>query len=233
MNDYMEVKSGQQWLTHLSDIFFSENADFAYSSRLRDLVDELAEREITCFAACFCDQPDQLSQWRGYGSGGPGISIGFNAGILEKNTNLSLNTVRYDQDETIRSLEDCLKRAKARLSSNPNSAGVKSILEEAEDNIVSCIITSKNTTFIEERECRLIAKVASTGVPNVIYRTKGALLIPYLEIDLSADWQKLIPEVWIGPVNYREDTWKSVREFLDYNKLKSTELKNSASPYRA
>ena len=36
------------------------------------------------FIGCFSDNPDQLSQWRGYGDDGQGVSIGFNRKYLEK-----------------------------------------------------------------------------------------------------------------------------------------------------
>jgi hypothetical protein len=39
---------------------------------------------LRCFAACFCDNGDLLSQWRGYarGAGGGGYAIGFNREAL-------------------------------------------------------------------------------------------------------------------------------------------------------
>ena len=232
LNDYMEVKSGQQWLNTLSEIFFSDNGNFPHNEKVKNLIDELSDREITCFATCFCDKPDQLSQWRGYSGMGPGISLGFKSDVLEKSTPLSLMSVYYDQDDTIRALENTLKRAKAKLSSAPTEKEIDNILSETEEAIVSRIVTSKSHSFVEERECRLIARVTDSGIPNVKYRTKGALLVPFVEVDLASNWPKIINEVWIGPVTYREDTWKSVREFMDYNGLRNVKLMSSASPYR-
>jgi hypothetical protein len=38
--------------------------------------------KVNIFVACFCEQSDLLSQWRGYSHGSYGYSVGFNAGKL-------------------------------------------------------------------------------------------------------------------------------------------------------
>ena len=44
------------------------------------------------YVCCFSEEKDLLSQWRGYGSDGNGIAIGFNAQLLRK---LDINGSRY------------------------------------------------------------------------------------------------------------------------------------------
>lgn len=48
--------------------------------------DRLWQWRWRCFAACFCEEGDLLSQWRGYAGGVGGFAIGFNSEALMANS---------------------------------------------------------------------------------------------------------------------------------------------------
>jgi Protein of unknown function (DUF2971) len=52
------------------------------------------------YIACFCREPDLLSQWRGYGAVGGGYAVGFNsADLATRSTDMLLRKVLYDPTE--------------------------------------------------------------------------------------------------------------------------------------
>lgn len=52
------------------------------------------------YIACFCREPDLLSQWRGYGAVGGGYAVGFNsADLATRSTDMLLRKVLYEPSE--------------------------------------------------------------------------------------------------------------------------------------
>ena len=52
------------------------------------------------YIACFCREPDLLSQWRGYGAVGGGYAVGFNsADLATRSPDVLLRKVLYDPSE--------------------------------------------------------------------------------------------------------------------------------------
>ena len=233
LNDYMEVENGKRWLHHLIEIFHDEFSEFKGSDEVISTLAQFLEEETTCFAACFCSGPDLLSQWRGYGEGRPGLSIGFDAGALATCTNLKLVKINYDEDAAVGAVGDAVKRAVAKIKAGAEPNKRAPILAELVEALFFASVTSKNRSFEEEREYRLIAEVSEASKRNVLYRVKGPLLIPYIKLDLTPGWPAIIREVWIGPSAYGRTTWESVREFIDYHGLRGVTLHRSSSPYRA
>ena len=87
-----EVKSFISALRN-ADAFPEEVEQFAtlisegMAKKADEMVSELfLEQEFfgKVFVGCFSDNADQLSQWRGYGDDGRGVSIGFNRTLLER-----------------------------------------------------------------------------------------------------------------------------------------------------
>lgn len=65
--------------------------------------------EINLFAACFCENGDLLSQWRGYAGGGQGYAIGFNSDTLQRATEFKLGKCIYDPDLQHRIVEQAIQ----------------------------------------------------------------------------------------------------------------------------
>jgi len=54
------------------------------------------------YIACFCREPDLLSQWRGYGAVGGGYAVGFtSANLATRSTDILLRRVIYDSTEQL------------------------------------------------------------------------------------------------------------------------------------
>jgi hypothetical protein len=102
------VKSGTLWATNIS--YMNDATEFHQPrNMLRDCVSEELERQaktagapvdrlellrgklnkvkdtLIC-VACFCEDGDLLSQWRGYSGRGYGYSLGFNYALLKEKT---------------------------------------------------------------------------------------------------------------------------------------------------
>jgi hypothetical protein len=91
------VSSGALWATDLG--FMNDSTEFIYGrsmilsqapematkaqsemgKRLLNAVDDIVYKPGGFYAACFCENGDLLSQWRGYAGGVGGYSIGFTA----------------------------------------------------------------------------------------------------------------------------------------------------------
>jgi hypothetical protein len=101
------VQSGQLWASHAA--FLNDSTEISYVKRVLDRargeltgqydqplvgeflrqVDELFQRLVVSkydvYLVCFCENGDQLSQWRGYPSTGGGYAIGFHRAVIADN----------------------------------------------------------------------------------------------------------------------------------------------------
>jgi hypothetical protein len=234
LNDYMEVESGKQWIRQLVEIFNDEFPSFRYSQKVEDALNAFVDEETTAFITSFCLNPDLLSQWRGYGAASGGLAIGFDAELLQKATGLKIFPVCYKSDESIKVIHEAIRRAIGKLKSGTPSSRIETVLKDMIESLFVSIITSKNESFKEEAEFRLVAPVDLVKKKEgaVLYRIRGSLLVPYIALNLGDTWPHIIKAVWIGPTAHGGLTWKSVREFLYYNKLGAAELHSSTAPYR-
>lgn len=76
------------------------------------------------FIACFCEQGDLLSQWRGYGGGAPAFSLGLDLSSLATFGHLGPNTylrkvvyAKAEQEREVRAItQDWLAAAREMFS---------------------------------------------------------------------------------------------------------------------
>jgi hypothetical protein len=232
LNDYMEVENGKQWIRHLVEIFKDEFPPFEFSGRVEDALKEFVDEETTAFVTSLCLNPDLLSQWRGYGAASGGLAIGFDAGLLQKTTGLRLIPVVYKTEDSIKTVDEIIRRAIGKLKSGLSAPAMEGALEEMREGLFAYVISSKHESFSEEAEFRLVAPVALAKKWKVQYRTNGSILVPYFALNLAKAWPHIVKAIWIGPTAHGSLAWKSVREFLNYHKLGRAELKLSTAPYR-
>ena len=121
------------------------------------------------FIACFCEEDDLLSQWRGYRAGEAGYSLGLDlaSAALEMPPNTYLRRVIYDEDEQRRSVmkvvdawvttaESLLDEKKGR---RPEDLFPYPAIWALEESLAEHHLCFKHPTFAEEREWRLIKLV--------------------------------------------------------------------------
>src|SRR5262249_39228851 len=116
------VKSSALWATSIE--FLNDSSEFQYGKAVieaaiddrlksldRDVKSDFVKRDFLSlarrtfadkwqdfFVTCFCEEGNLLSQWRGYGKGGGGYSIGFERCLLGTRSpeGTSLRKVIYD-----------------------------------------------------------------------------------------------------------------------------------------
>lgn len=120
--------------------------------RLRKFISE--EGQDNMYICCFSQKKDLLSQWRGYGDDGKGVSIGFDLDkMINRNHRLEKQKVIYtdklDESEVIEILDDIsAMEIYSRYTTNKNKKFV--------DFCSRMMLRYKNSAFMEEDEVRLM-----------------------------------------------------------------------------
>ena len=164
-------------------------------SERRDYLKSLNEQIETptpedVYICCFCLDDDLLSQWRGYGANGTGVSLRFDPKKFDYLTGpgspagglMRLWKIFYDGNQQERIVLKAIDFAFQRQE--PIDVRVR----KAAEAIRFFIPTFKNENFQEERECRLIF-TPSVGRPvTPQFRVARAMLVPYLSVrELSGE----------------------------------------------
>jgi hypothetical protein len=154
------------------------------------------------YAACFCEEGDLLSQWRGYSGGVGGYSLGFKVRDLQRHRRESaperqfvLRPVVYDtaeQRELVRAFLLDIDGALAELLAGdlaPREQEVHAIAYATiQRQMLECMLTMKNPAFREEREWRLILYRSGWGrepEATVDYRPTRSFIVPYVALDIT------------------------------------------------
>jgi hypothetical protein len=193
-------------------------------------------RQSSAFVACFCEQNDLLSQWRGYGSD-HGYCIGFRRSALEQAAERFLNTdpvpcvrrVEYGPTPTQRALGAALDRVEADSDlAHPGSKGYA--LARFLTPLVAAI---KNPAFSEEREWRFICPFRGE-VPGeklrypIEFRPSGVAIVPYVAVGFEPH---AITSITVGPGSNSELRKIGVRTFLSELGIRA-DIVDSEVPYR-
>jgi hypothetical protein len=180
------------------------------------------------FVSCFTENPNQLSQWRGYG--GRGYSAGFTRESLDKlvvkdgrNTPAGEAIEVGYGDAAISNLyTEVSEYFDARLHA-PGGLG------DTIDFLPPKMAAVKDGSFSEEKEWRVRVS-RYLEAPRGIQFREGARLVPYLRLgfDLAA-----VAYVYIGPSADAHDV-RALRYFLAANKydLDNVWVEDSQVPYR-
>ncbi|MEG3620339.1 DUF2971 domain-containing protein [Magnetovibrio sp. PR-2] len=190
-NDYMEGK----WLLEhvLRDALLECGISSLDASEFLKKIYSIKER-YNAFAFCLSEEPDLLSQWRGYADDGHGVAIGFNKtfleGLLGGNGPNLLSQVMYTKNDQlnliggndeIMKIKDCLERGAllhghdlGGLLTGPPTKEEKEKREAAFNDMFTSVFRlaamsfqAKNPAFGEEKEWRLIQhnfKKSQTGL---------------------------------------------------------------------
>lgn len=131
------------------------------------------DRGIRPFIACFCEEADLLSQWRGYAPGQAGVSLGVNlsgqAVVGQLPPKVQLRRVIYDPEQqrlTVKAVvEAWVRTAEVLLSSQDGSINEPTDLfhysgiAALQESVAEHLLCFKHPAFSEEREWRLIRLV--------------------------------------------------------------------------
>jgi hypothetical protein len=190
------------------------------------------------YAFCLSEEPDLLSQWRGYTPKG-GYSIGFPIKLLQgvaSRDGLSLSPCIYDdaaQRSAIAATLGGLLDSYENWSIDAAEVSVRTrALLSASESLRSVL---KHPSFAEEREWRLHGAVSAID-PRCKWRPAGPYIRPYVELDLLDQAMPLtknpMTEVRIGPGLDRKRAMDALSHLFSGLSLPSPNISCSASPFR-
>jgi hypothetical protein len=263
------VRSGELWASHAS--FVNDVGELRYvDALLAEVVDSLSETftgnwvslyldtipelfkatitdKFELYLACFCEDGDQLSQWRGYPSTGGGYAIGFDRKAVTGGR--MLRRVIYDVQEQRSILDDILRPACVLLANadrdttlSPDYVRDAAIMagSAAMSSIAECSWTFKHPGFAEEKEYRLLRASPNDHqehrvVPEL--RASPLGLLPYTSLNFPSptpDNGPTIKEVVVGPNQHPAQALQAVRHLLDANGYSTTDttIRRSGIPLR-
>ena len=178
------------------------------------------------FVACLCTSGDMLSQWRGYGNRGCGVSIGFHRNALASLHGVTMNAVCYSrehQEKIVYGYADSIIMKYCELCGDGDDPRpeIDAAMKVAFTKGISALASFlKHPDFHEEHEVRLVADPPDR--PGAIqFRGRGDLLIPYVAIGLGDGLENVIESITIGPHARGALLKASIAEFLRSGGLRS------------
>ncbi len=206
---------------------------------------------LDVFAFCLCQEGDQLSQWREYSEKGTGFSLGFDASMITgKHINrygnyYSLIKVIYNRSTQRKYLEDVIARCISELISLAKIAPDNQIPELVfefcrvlDTGISTLAVQFKDPAFHEENEWRIVYIQPSIDIiDDIKFRYSNRLIIPYIELDLSApvgssNSRLPITKIFQGPQSHPEIGKYSLSLLLKQLKFDDIVVCQSSVPLR-
>ena len=201
--------------------------------------DKVFEWPFRCFAVCFCEDGDLLSQWRGYAGGVGGFSIGFSRHVLAE-CSFGIHVMAAGN---IRDLPSPAQLVKVAYGKRDALARAEELVDVIKDNyrhgnliidldgtpglavaiaVFRAIAGMKHKAFREEREWRLLA--VSDVNQQVRTRSRSSGVVPYMDlvvngrlrVDTRDVFEKPLTEVFVGPAESSQSVGQivAVRDLL-------------------
>jgi hypothetical protein len=200
----------------------------------RQLLSAVSNFPTRAFIACFSQEPDSLSQWRGYAAFGAGFAVGFSLKGLEEACEklrsdlgaqlVTIDCIRYTEKEQDKLLRTCLTnhQQKHNKACRGGCNGVIGQLREAHNDVAILAAYCKNHGFHEEREWRIALLIEwsleLTEPPALSkrpeFRVSDRGIIPYYTLPFQAN---AITDIRLGPKNYACENAEALRSFLRTN----------------
>lgn len=206
------------------------------------------------YAACFCEDGDLLSQWRGYAGGMGGFAIGFTGDALARHSYVvtlaargmlwdmpfpvELHQVRYGEQAAQEAAEQLVNDLQERTLITDLSGFPLYDVGLAAFRVAA---TLKHEAFAAEREWRLLT-VVEKGYRTMIRPRSGGLL-PYLDFVVNPRWSpdgpdliadRAVTSVRVGPAHDQAGQVEAVKLLL-HNRgadwLHEVDVQASGTPY--
>jgi Protein of unknown function (DUF2971) len=261
------IKSGELWSTQVNCL--NDASEFLYTlARLQDRAETLLPSAETpevkflletiiaelkrhlpgvlpWFVACFTEDGDDLSQWRGYGGGEGGYSIEFDSVYLRGMSHpgqVLLGKIEYDEVKQNAFLDDLLKRTISFFLDGIKKQRAPTREEWAND-FLACwswynalfAPMIKHPKFKEEREWRLLYPLNDEAIPRMRYLQRSSMLTKHVPIRLmTQDGKPRLPlkSVIVGPCRHVDISKISVGDRLRTYEY-STPVFTTEIPYQA
>lgn len=208
LNDKHEIVHGFDLLGTMSgDI----RASAFHSEELIDFIRQVAGMDVNAilspnYIVSFSEHGNQLSQWRGYGSSGNGVSVRFNLSALKS---------YYEVYQA--NLGDHRMR--------------KATVDYCALALQSAFARMKDGSFREEAEVRAFY-VISLKEAQIEFREARNMLVPYIVVKSSDGARMPIEEVIVGPTSDFHLSRFSLQKFLEKHGYGEVKITSSDIPFR-
>jgi Protein of unknown function (DUF2971) len=213
----------------------------AYLERLDAILRRPTEEGV--FICCFCLKDNLLSQWRGYGANGTGVSMQLNSTEFSNVTGpdspfqlqgglMRLWKVIYEPERQTNIVRKAIDFAFEQYANLP----IEERAQYAADAIEFFVPTFKNQDFDEEEECRLIYSPPQNCPVTLNFRVARGMLVPYYSLKAltkNPGWRLPILGVRIGPTAHKGPNAESARLLLQLTGYAGVPVDLSKTPYRS
>ncbi|WP_158171280.1 DUF2971 domain-containing protein [Rhodococcus sp. JT-3] len=252
LNDHRELVHGLEMVKKYIENVLTSKTSILNAAKVTNLaakkkflrkicttIDEIIDKKydffLHCYTISFSEKPDMLSQWRAYGSGVGGFSIGFDPSRFPRSDNsavhqagLGLHKVQYKRSEFDGDLEWA---AKLMVEQEVFSLKARSGRYQAHTTVQALAFIAasvKHVGFKEEEEWRFV-EPGFFDLPE--FRSNPAGLVPYRELHLDAE---AVTGVWVGPGPNQYENYIAVKSLLSRFGYGSTlaNVHRSETPFR-
>lgn len=248
LNDRSELKHAitlfQQEANSQAAALTKDGADIG--ELLREAAHQLDSfQETNICLASFCEDGDLLSQWRGYGSSGSGVALGFSGQTLERvNQTGWARLLRCiyepaEQVQVIRDLVRILRNAydlcKSRAPSDRHATIRTDLIGYFNTTFLQVAPVLKNKHFAEEREWRIVTLPRKSTDLKFRALVSNERVSQYYVYDLAPDKSgnhDYLSSVVIGPTSEPRLVSDAVWTLCNQSKVGINDLMFSQIPYR-
>ena len=197
LNDPSELVYGKNIITRELDIILKNGLNGAAADLVKSIKSTLNNFGFNIYdtyVACFCANPNILSQWRVYANQGGGFNIGLGLNDLTYYTDehaqpmysVILRKIFYDPLEQQKIVSDYLKKfietARRYINQNKNYS-IDLIALQSISTLIEMMICMKENVFYDEQEWRLILiRMANYKAEKLLFRESNNYLTPYFNI---------------------------------------------------
>jgi hypothetical protein len=193
----------------------------------------------------FCEHGDLLSQWRWYGEGGRGVSIGVSSSVLRGMAHAAIHLWQcvYDAEAHRRLLVDLVDRLletyrseKARHSGPFTAEKKDAVLKQFFVTFLQIAPIIKNPNFAEEREWRLVSSPVNLDDDAYGVSVVGDRIMQRYELKFPRDddgWCRAIRRVVVGPTKDPELIGEAIAVLCHKNRFECPTIAYSSIPFRS
>lgn len=260
LNDTSEFVHGLSFAEDISTRIYMED-DYleAFGVAIRRALESVIADDL--YVACFSEQPDLLSQWRGYCPAGAGLCLGFDLDCIKEfcaTKGYRLEKCLYDHKDQAPQIESLVDRC-FEMFPKPSISRSQYDTLSSKGQVDCCIDYHSQTTAGRDKSqadeavnwlCRQIADltplfkndgfreeaewriVANRPIEQVKFRARASFLAPYVELQLlSATSGNALREVIIGPNPNQARAEAAVRKLLLAHGVGNSTVRCSSLPF--
>src|SRR6266851_4669429 len=235
MISYLSDRKEFSYAVEIAHKVLVDRAQHANAPLLRDFYNRFSESfrwlqkpDVCVF--CLTEDPDLLSQWRGYTPPDGGYSIGFDSSALRRiliREHSRLVPCTYDTIEQgallAEALDSAVSGVLAQLAT-PSRAELDQLVESALGAFVRDFVeiapSIKHPSFKEEREWRLVSRIVLGKDDQLNFRPASGVLLPYYKLDLdNGDGSIPIRTLVVGPGPHQDLAAQAVLLFFERSGL--------------